>query len=141
MIREANIKDIAAINQLGGLLKKNFSNLYDFNKILDEDHSKVYVVEVDTEIIGFLHTTILYENIDIENIVINPKYQKNGYATLLMDYMLSEVDENIEFITLEVRVDNNAALTLYENFGFEIINKRVGYYEGKDAYLMGKKVR
>jgi len=141
MIKIADERDISEIDSLGKHLKEDFSLLFDIEKELKEEHTKIYIMYDDDKGVAFLHVTELYENIDIVNIVVDPKLRKKGYATLLMDYMLSELSEKIEIITLEVAVDNINAIKLYSNFGFEIINKRLGYYAGKDAYLMGKKTK
>ena len=37
---------------------------------------------------------------------------------------------------LEVAVDNDVAINLYEKFGFKIIHTRKKYYGKKDAYVM-----
>ena len=37
---------------------------------------------------------------------------------------------------LEVAVDNDVAIKLYEKFGFKIIHTRKKYYGKKDAYVM-----
>jgi ribosomal protein S18 acetylase RimI-like enzyme len=41
-------------------------------------------------------------------------------------------------VFLEVRADNEGALALYESEGFELIDRRVGYYQpdGVDALVM-----
>ena len=43
---------------------------------------------------------------------------------------------DLKTITLEVVTDNIPAIKLYEKFGFEIINVRKKYFNGKDSYLM-----
>jgi len=140
MIRKAKVKDISQIYELGELVNSNFKNLFDVEKILKETYPIIYVIEKNRKIIAFLHIISLYENVDIVNIVVDLNHRKKGNAKLLLDFMLSEIDKNVELITLEVAADNIAAIKLYENFGFKVINKRNGYYNGKDAYLMGKRL-
>jgi ribosomal-protein-alanine N-acetyltransferase len=45
---------------------------------------------------------------------------------------------NANFISLEVRPNNEPAIHLYENFGFKVIGRRRGYYtdNGEDALVM-----
>jgi ribosomal protein S18 acetylase RimI-like enzyme len=45
---------------------------------------------------------------------------------------------NIESISLEVSVLNEAAIQLYLKHGFKVVSLRKAYYDGVDAYLMVK---
>ena len=141
MIRRAEEKDIKFINELGKLVNKDFINLFSMETILKEDFSKVFVYEENKEIIAFLHVTELYETIDIINIVVDPIYRNKKIATLLLDYMMSDANSIVEIVTLEVDTSNEAAIKLYKNFGFEVINTRKSYYSDKDAYLMVRELR
>ena len=58
-----------------------------------------------------------------------------------MDKIISVANESkCENITLEVRVSNVAAISLYKKYGFIIANIRKSYYSDnhEDAYLMIK---
>ncbi len=138
MVREAVLDDIKEINYLGSLLNSKFTKLFDMEKILQEDFSKVYVYEKNNKVLGFLHITVLYEVIDIVNICVNINYRREKIASNLLDYMFSEFNED-KLFSLEVRTDNEAAINLYKKFGFEIIHVRNNYYKDQDAYLMGRK--
>ena len=50
------------------------------------------------------------------------------------------VKENIHSLTLEVRVNNIAAINLYKKLGFQEAGIRKGYYTdtGEDALIMWK---
>ena len=141
MIRKATIYDNKEINKLGLLLNPKYDKLFILSDILNEKFSQIYVYEIENKIVGFLHATVLYETIDIINIIVDPKYRKQHIASNLFDYMLSEAPDSVELITLEVNEDNKTAISFYKKFGFEIVNIRKGYYHGQDAYLMGRKIR
>ncbi len=138
MIRLAQSKDIKSINELGLLLNPKFDRLFNMKEILKEAISKVYVYEKDGKVVAFLHVTILYETTDIIHIVVSIEERRKGIASLLLDYLLSDVGLTASIITLEVNENNKEAVELYEKFGFEIINKRKNYYGTETAYLMGK---
>ena len=140
MIRYADIYDIPRINELGSLLEENFSRVYSIREMLDDGVSKVYVYEKDEEIVGFIIATDLIETCDILCLIVDPDYRRMLIATNLIDYLISELDENLKLITLEVRANNKAAIHLYDKFGFEVVNVRKRYYSnGDDAYLMARK--
>jgi len=141
MIRYAESKDINEIYNLGNILNDNFSRLFNIGEILKEDISKIIVYEDDNKILGFLLATCLYETVDILSIVVSKDNRRKRIGSNLIDYLISELDENVETITLEVAVNNKAAIGLYEKFGFEVINIRKKYYNGIDAYLMGRRLK
>jgi len=80
----------------------------------------------------------------INNIVVGLKYRRLGVASLLMETLFQEakVREMIG-LTLEVRVSNKAALSLYNNFGFIIEGHRKNYYShpNEDAAIMWKEFK
>lgn len=140
MVREANIYDIPRINELGSLLEENFGKVYSINEMLEDGISKVLVYEKDDQVVGFLIATDLKETCDILSLIVDPSYRNQLIASNLIDYLISELDENLKLITLEVRSNNIPALNLYDKFGFEIVNVRKKYYQnGDDAYLMARK--
>lgn len=139
MIRDANVYDIPAINDLGKLLHPDFVKLFSINEMLTDDISKVIVYEKDDKIIGFIAATVLYETCDILCVVVDPEYRKCGIGSNLMTYLISDLGENNKLLTLEVATKNKAALALYDKFGFEVVHKREHYYLNDDAYLMARK--
>lgn len=139
MIRNADIYDILRINELGKLLNKNFERLFNIREMLQDGMSKVIVYEKEDKIVGFIAATSLYETCDILSIVVDPNYRKQGIGTNLMGYLISDLGDELQLVTLEVATKNKEALALYDKFGFEVVHKRAHYYDGDDAYLMSRK--
>lgn len=70
---------------------------------------------------------------------VDPAYQRHGVGRALLRALVSRARElRASAVLLEVRVDNEAALSLYERAGFERIGLRRRYYqpEDKDAFTM-----
>lgn len=140
MIRKASVWDIPRINELGSLLNDNFSSVNHLNDMLEDGLSVILVYEKDDKIIGFISATDLGETCDILSLVVDPEYRNKMVASNLIDYLISELSENLKLITLEVASKNIPAINLYEKFGFEVVNVRKNYYsDGDDAYLMARK--
>ncbi len=139
MVRYANVYDIPRIKELGSLLHDNFVQVNDLNEMLEDGFSKVLVYEEELEVVGFITATDLGETCDIVSLVVDPRYRNKMVASNLIDYLISELSENLKIITLEVDSNNIAAINLYEKFGFEVVNVRRHYYSnGDDAYLMAR---
>lgn len=130
MIRLYNQNDLKKINELGKLLDSNYDKL--FNNYDNNDH--IYVYELDNEIIGFIHIKKIYD-IEIINIVVDNNKRRMNIGNSLIEYVINNYNVNI---TLEVAVDNIAAINLYKKNNFKILSTRKNYYNGKDAYLMGR---
>lgn len=112
--------------------------LYELN---DNPYSNLYIIKNDQDIIGYAGLWVLFEQGQITTIGINPKYQKQGYGKILLEYLINQAKaKEAETISLEVRVSNDTAIALYEKYGFITINIRKAYYQDnyEDAYLMMK---
>lgn len=134
-IRLYNKFDVKYINNIGNSYINNFDKLYDLNKLLNDNINKIYVYDYE-EILGFIHLTVLNNEIDIINIVVKDTYRNKQIGTKLLKYVLNIYNKHTFY--LEVSEDNINAIKLYKKFNFKIINKRVKYYEDKDALIMKK---
>lgn len=141
MIKEATQQDILAIYNLGKSINPNFAKLYPETSLFN-NYTKILVYHENNQIIGFLHYEIMYETVNILNIVVDLKERRKNVGTLLIDAMLSNLcNTKIENILLEVNCENIPAINLYKKFNFIIINTRKKYYNGKDAYIMERKIK
>jgi ribosomal-protein-alanine N-acetyltransferase len=73
---------------------------------------------------------------EVHTIGVDPAYHGQGIGRRLLDELLDFAGGGVVY--LEVRTDNEAALALYRNVGFEQIGLRRRYYRvsGADAYTM-----
>lgn len=139
MIRFANKTDVESINKLGLLVNDNFIKTYRIDDYLDNSNYIILINEDDI-VNGIL---IAYKNIDyyeLEVIVVDSNYRNKGIAKKMLSKLLNDYVKDNE-ILLEVAVTNNAAINLYLNSGFEVINTRKKYYNGIDAYVMKRVVK
>jgi [ribosomal protein S18]-alanine N-acetyltransferase len=72
------------------------------------------------------------------NVAVDPKYRRQGIASTLMAHLFDTADRPHEQYTLEVRESNDAAIALYELFGFRGAGHRRAYYHDnrEDALIM-----
>lgn len=142
IIRKANLDDVEAIVSLDQeLLQTNWhEKLYAESIVLKDTQS--LVLDHEGRLIGFL----IYRNIggdfEIIQLALNKAYQRQGLASMMIDYMIQDAQSShIEFIYLEVEMDNLPALNLYKKYGFEAIHQRKNYYgQGQDAIVMRKEM-
>lgn len=85
------------------------------------------------EIVGYIYYSDIYDRAEINQIEVLVSHRNCGKASKLLEKMISLVDKNI---TLEVKIDNNAAINLYKKYNFVEKAIRKGYYNGIDGILM-----
>lgn len=126
------------IIKLGKIVNEDFEKLFKINNLNRTE--KIYVYLYDNKVTGFIHISSNYEIIDILNIVVNPKYEKQGIGTKLINYIIKKKDTIASKIMLEVREDNLKAINFYQKNHFTIIAKRQNYYKNKDALIMERNI-
>ena len=74
----------------------------------------------------------------ILDVAVAPAFRGTGIGRLLVQKVLDECRlQGAEFVSLEVRTSNTAAISLYRQLGFIVTGQRRAYYEnGEDALLM-----
>jgi len=89
------------------------------------------VADDDGEVVGYAGLFATRHQADVQTVSVAPRQQGEGLGATLLRALLDEAARRgCGEVLLEVRVDNAAALTLYERFGFERISVRRGYYPG-----------
>ncbi|NET36362.1 MAG: ribosomal protein S18-alanine N-acetyltransferase [Cyanothece sp. SIO1E1] len=72
-------------------------------------------------------------------LAVDPDWRHRGLGQILLWALLSRARQrHMARATLEVRISNQAALNLYDKFGFRIAGRRRGYYQdnGEDALIL-----
>jgi [ribosomal protein S18]-alanine N-acetyltransferase len=97
--------------------------------------------EDDDALLAYLIIARYVDAWHVMNIAVDPQYQRRGIATMLMEELfdLTSTDGRRGY-TLEVRVSNAGAISLYEQLGFKGRGVRRGYYTDnrEDALIMWK---
>ena len=88
--------------------------------------------------IGYAGLWQIFDEGNITNIAVDPKRRREGIGDRLVGELVrNSMERGMISFTLEVRVSNSPAISLYERHGFEIAGIRPGYYvDGEDAYIM-----
>lgn len=98
-----------------------------------------YVIE--DKVVGYLEYSLIYDRIELDNIMVIDEYRRKGIGTKLMSYLVNKaIDLKVVNITLEVRVSNEIARNLYKKFGFREVSIRKYYYGDEDGILMEKNI-
>lgn len=100
---------------------------------------RFYVIaSVMGEIVGYAGSLYAVDEAHVTNIAVTPDFRRQGIARLLLHTLATEaIRREMNSLTLEVRVGNEAAQSLYREFGFAPAGVRQRYYENtEDALVM-----
>jgi ribosomal-protein-alanine N-acetyltransferase len=96
-------------------------------------------VEQDGDLVGYAGLWFDGYDAQVMTLGTEERFQGRGLARLMLDNLLARAREvGAAVVLLEVRVDNEPAIHLYESVGFERLGKRRAYYQpgNIDAWTM-----
>ena len=90
-------------------------------------------------LVGYAGTWYDGRDVQVMTVATDAGYQGRGIARRMLVALLDRArEQRAESVLLEVRVDNDPAIHLYESLGFRQLGRRRGYYqpENVDAWTM-----
>ena len=97
------------------------------------------VAELDGERAGYMGLDFVLDEGYVTNVCTASAFRRRGVASALIDAVIARARElDLSFVTLEARVSNAPARSLYAGKGFTEVGIRPGYYEkpAEDAVIM-----
>jgi len=95
------------------------------------------------KVVGYIGMRKVLDEGHITNLATAPTHRRQGIARVLVEALTAHaIAEKLAFLYLEVRAGNNAAISLYNLYGFKEVGRRAGYYSNpaEDAILMTKTI-
>ena len=138
-IKQIKEKDIDLCYELDS----NTISLWSKNQWIDEfkkEGVNVFGLLLSNLVIGICVFQIVLDEAQINFFVVNPKYRKKGFGSLLMLFLIKECEKlSVNKLLLEVSNTNFTADKFYSRFDFSTIGIRRNYYkDGSDALLKEK---
>jgi ribosomal-protein-alanine N-acetyltransferase len=138
-IRKMDLSDIPYVyNEELKIFGKSLGEKTLYNEIMYNDMSLYFIALADDKRAGYVGSWFTIPNAEVLNLFVSEQFRGHKIGTLLMNEVIKACkDKEIEMLTLEVRISNQYAISMYENLGFKVNHIRKGYYENnEDAYLM-----
>ena len=119
------------IPEIARLETECFSQPWSEKSLAEEikNENSRFLVAVCEKVLGYIGVQEICGEAYITNIAVFGEYRKEGIGrTLLKAACGGAKERGCEFITLEVRESNSAAIALYESEGFEKAGIRKNFY-------------
>ncbi|MGE6260595.1 ribosomal protein S18-alanine N-acetyltransferase [Heyndrickxia sporothermodurans] len=136
----------ATIDDIDGIMKvelQSFSLPWSreafYNEFVKNHFAVYFVIEDRNKIIGYCGVWLVVDEAHITNIAILPEYRGQKLGELLLRSMMEfSIESGAKSMTLEVRVSNLIAQSLYKKLGFFEGGIRKNYYTDnqEDALVM-----
>lgn len=149
-LRPLELTDIDELMVIENLVMPNPASAEMYRRELTENSISTYYALTTADetngrqhLIGYAGHWLIAEECHISIIAVHPSRRRHGLGgLLLLNQLLIACQQDALFATLEVRVGNIAAQTLYQRFNFDVVGRRRHYYpDGEDALLMTVEMR
>ena len=140
----SEVAEIVALDQLclGGLWTAEA-----YLREIDSPNSTLVILQIrdnqlehhQAQMIGMACLWSIVDEAHITLLGIHPDYRRQGLGQLLLLNLLEDaIARQLKWATLEVNVNNIAAIELYQKLGFQVAGRRKGYYQpaGDDALVL-----
>lgn len=135
--------EIQNIDDIFELEKQCFSRPWtkdQLEKQLDKErHCFICAEDEDGNTVGYIGLMHVLDEGYISNVAVDSRYRRLGIAGKLIEKLIEEAENiKLSFVTLEVRMSNTPAISLYEKHGFKKVGTRRKFYSHpvEDAVLM-----
>lgn len=134
----------AHVAQVAQLEKLCFSLPWSENSVASELRNplSLWIVAVEGETLaGYVGSQSVMGEADMMNLAVQPEYRRQGIGENLVSALITALAQQcVSSLTLEVRVSNTPAISLYEKLGFVQVGRRPNYYKNpkEDAWILRK---
>lgn len=140
-IRPMEISDIDAVIAVEAKAygEHHWSKESFFNELSNDLARYFAALDENDNLIGYAGCWQILEEAHITNIAVDINHRRKYIGEALLKTIIDKCyEEQIKYITLEVRISNTAAISLYEKYGFKSLGERKGYYQNnnEDALIM-----
>lgn len=141
-VRTLRFEDVEALAEIEAECFSMPWSKQDFEDLLKRDYCYYLVALADGEVAGCCGYTKSFDEGNIDNVVVAPRFRGLGIAQRMLESLLERGEAaGVEAFTLEVRVSNAAAIHVYEKLGFKSEGIRPRFYEKpvEDANIMWRR--
>jgi ribosomal protein S18 acetylase RimI-like enzyme len=111
--------------------RENFDSFFS-REVAIENAASIVLFDGDT-IVGFVKIDVIKEGTFVHGVGVVPEYRKQGFAKYVLGTSMVRASKNgHRLMKLEVDIDNQAAIELYEHLGFKHVKGSISYIWEKE---------
>ena len=133
-IRKINVSNL---NQIVEISNQQFGEeswtSEQFKDALQSKNYDCYAIMQDNILVSYCLVLDSVDDLNILSIATHNNYKNKGYATMLIEYVINQGNNENKTISLEVKQKNLIALNLYQKLNFKIVANRKNYYKDGDT--------
>lgn len=147
---ETNIKlenfSIESLDKILELEKSSFPkdaySAQKFRNLYAKYPEDFLIARISEDIGGYIIAYRVGNTVEIDSIAVGKKYRRMGIGKTMLESALEKFEKSgVKKASLEVRTENEEALSFYEKLGFSIKKTVNDYFgENEDAYLMERRL-
>jgi [ribosomal protein S18]-alanine N-acetyltransferase len=134
------VADVAAVAELESRsFVTGWSSTAFQRELTQNGMARYLVLEGETGLIGFAGLWLMVDEAHVVTVAVAPENRRNGYGRLLVHGLIELArGHSMPVLTLECRVSNEPARSLYRTYGFYEVGTRKAYYSDnrEDAVIM-----
>lgn len=106
---------------------------------LENPTARFFVAQAQERLLGYAGMYHVADEGYLANLAVSPEYRRRGVGKRLLERLIALArEENLAFLSLEVRASNSAAISMYAAQGFKKAGVRKNFYQSptEDALIM-----
>ena len=141
---EHDLLEVVEIEESSGLSRWGWSAYY--AELQGKNRHLMLVARIDpaarahsSKLAGYIVARLGADELHINNVAVRDEFRRSGVGGRLLWRILEEGKRSgVKAAFLELRAGNDAALALYEKYGFRVTSRRKRYYSDpvEDALVM-----
>lgn len=130
-VRAARPTDAGRIRKLQSFLRQPNPDLLEYGLAV----GTTFVSVADGRVVGYLLPVDAPNRagVHLAELVVAPDHRREGRARGLLAAVIDDANGPV---TLQAHPDNDAALALYDEFGFDVVDRRADAYVDGDALVL-----
>ena len=112
--------------------------------LLVTEKATAYCLEDGGHVVAYGSLLYAPDEGQILNLAVHPDRRREGLGRKILDRLLAEASaRGMGLVSLEVRVSNTAAISLYQSAGFTVEGRRPHFYKqpAEDAFVMLRRAK